>query len=43
MGGKQTANLEVDDSVSAVLKTIAAAQPQDTGKFIDRNGQEIAY
>lgn len=43
MGGKETANLTVDESVSAILKTIANVQLSDSGRYIDRNGQDIAY
>lgn len=43
MGGKNTAHLTVDESVSAVLKTTAHATLAQSGSYIDRNGIEIPY
>jgi hypothetical protein len=43
MGGKDIANLSVDESVDAILKTTNQATFAESGKFIDRHGKEIAY
>jgi hypothetical protein len=43
MGGKNIAQLTVDESVTAVLNTIASVQPKDSGRFVDRDGKDIPY
>jgi len=42
MGGEK-ASSSVDESVSAILKTIGSVSKADTGKFIYRDGKEIPY
>jgi len=42
MGGANAA-LTVEKSTSAILKTTSGLKPEDSGRFIDRNGKTIPY
>lgn len=43
MGGKNTAELTVDESVTAMLKIITGATLAESGQFMDRFGQIVEY
>jgi predicted RNA-binding protein YlqC (UPF0109 family) len=42
MGGTNAA-LTVEKSTSAIVKTTSGLKPEDSGRFIDRNGKIIPY
>ena len=42
MGG-QRAELSVDESITAILKTISSVQLSDSGRYMDRTGETIPY
>jgi NAD(P)-dependent dehydrogenase (short-subunit alcohol dehydrogenase family) len=42
MGGRN-APLTVDQSITAMRRTIARLKPSDSGRFLDENGRELAW
>jgi hypothetical protein len=43
MGGKDTADLDVKDSVSSLIQTISQVALKDSGKFVDQDGKDLPY